>query len=63
MNVPFADRRRAVVLVERAVVMHVILKCVTSVLSAALREITRPLVVCVSSFVVALVTLGVSAPC
>ncbi len=39
----------------------VILKCVTSVPSAALREITRPLVVCVSSLVVALVTDGVSA--
>ena len=39
----------------------VILKCVTSAPSAALREITRPLVVCVSSLVVALVTDGVSA--
>ena len=42
-------------------VMPVILKCVTSAPSAALREITSPLVVCVSSLVVALVTDGVSA--
>ena len=41
--------------------MPVILKCVTSAPSAALREITSPLVVCVSSLVVALVTDGVSA--
>src|SRR5262249_41979240 len=34
-------------------VIAVILKCVTSLPSAALREITRPLVVCVSSLVVA----------
>ena len=34
-------------------VMLVILKCVTSVLSAALRLMTRPVVVCVSSLVVA----------
>ena len=42
-------------------VMLVILKCVTSAPSTALREMTRPLVVCVSSSVVALVTEGVSA--
>src|SRR5438132_1081665 len=42
-------------------VIAVILNCVTSVLSAAFREITRPDVVCVSSVVVALVTDGVSA--
>src|SRR6267143_3109930 len=42
-------------------VMPVILKCVTSAPSAALRLITRPEVVCVSSLVVALVTDGVSA--
>ena len=42
-------------------VMLVILKCVTSVLSAALRLMTRPVVDCTSSLVVALVTLGVSA--
>ena len=41
--------------------MAVILKCVTSAPSATLREITSPLVVCVSSLVVALVTDGVSA--
>src|SRR5947208_948822 len=42
-------------------VMAVILKCVTSGPSTGLRLITRPLVVCVSSGVVASVTLGVSA--
>src|SRR5260221_546759 len=42
-------------------VIPVILKWVTSVPSAAFRPITRPLVVCVSSLVVALVTDGVSA--
>ena len=42
-------------------VMLVILKCVTSAPSPALRQMTRPLVVCVSSSVVALVTDGVSA--
>ena len=42
-------------------VMLVILKCVTSVPSAALRLMTRPVVDCTSSSVVALVTLGVSA--
>ena len=42
-------------------VMPVILKCVTSTPSTALREMTRPDVVCVSSLVVALVTDGVSA--
>ena len=42
--------------------MRVILKCVTSALSAALREITSPELVWVSSVVlVALVTDGVSA--
>ena len=41
--------------------MLVILKCVTSLPSATLREITRPEVVCVLTVVVALVTLGVSA--
>ena len=40
--------------------MFVILKCVTSAPSAAFREMTRPLVVCVSSVVVAFVTLGVA---
>src|SRR2546426_807118 len=39
----------------------VILKCVTSAPSAALRLMTRPDPVCVSSLVVALVTDGVSA--
>ena len=42
-------------------VMPVILKCVTSAPSAALRLMTRPLVVWTSSLVVALVTDGVSA--
>ena len=42
-------------------VMPVTLKCVTSVLSAALRESTRPDVVCVAGVVLALVTAGVSA--
>jgi hypothetical protein len=42
-------------------VMLVILKCVTSPPSAALRLITRPDALCTSSFVVALVTDGVSA--
>src|SRR5437879_13817687 len=42
-------------------VMPVILKFVTSAPSAAFRVMTRPEVVCVSSFVVALVTDGVSA--
>src|SRR5262245_18986480 len=41
--------------------MLLILKCVTSSPSAALRETTSPLVDCVSSLVVAFVTLGVSA--
>ena len=43
------------------VLMFVILKCVTSAPSPALRLMTRPELLCVSSFVVALVTLGVSA--
>ena len=42
-------------------VMFVILKCVTSVPSAAFRETTSPEVDCVSSLVVAFVTDGVSA--
>src|SRR6266576_4748992 len=42
-------------------VMPVILKFVTSAPSPALRVMTRPEVVCVSSFVVAFVTDGVSA--
>ena len=42
-------------------VMPVILKCVTSVLSVALRLSTRPLVVWVAGIVLALVTDGVSA--
>ena len=42
-------------------VIAVILKCVTSAPSAALRLMTRPEVVWVSSFVVAFVTDGVSA--
>ncbi len=42
-------------------VIPVTLKCVTSRPSAGLREITRPLVVCVSSLVAAPVTDGVSA--
>ena len=41
--------------------MLVILKKATSVLSAALRLMTRPVVVCVSSFVDEFVTEGVSA--
>lgn len=41
--------------------MLVILKCVTSLPSAPLRLMTSPLVVCLFSLVVALVTLGVSA--
>ena len=41
--------------------MLVILMCVTSTPSAALREITNPLVVCTSSVVAAFVTLGVFA--
>ena len=42
-------------------VMLVILKKATSLPSAALRLMTRPVVVCVSSFVDELVTEGVSA--
>ena len=42
-------------------VMLVILKCVISLPSTALREMTRPLVDCVSSLVVASVTVGKSA--
>src|SRR5882762_4655502 len=42
-------------------VMLVILKCVTSAPSTALRVMTNPEVVCVSSLVVAFVTEGVSA--
>ena len=42
-------------------VMPVILKCVTSAPSTALRERTRPDVDCVSSGVVAVVAVGVSA--
>src|SRR6267378_853412 len=42
-------------------VMLVILKCVTSVLSTAFRLMTSPEVVCVSSFVDESVTVGVSA--
>ena len=42
-------------------VIPVILKCVTSTPSAGLREMTSPLVDCVSSFVVVPVIDGVSA--
>ena len=46
---------------SKPAVIPVILKCVTSGPSAALREMTSPLVVWVSSNVLAPVTLGVSA--
>ena len=61
MNVPLVIGVVPSFLYSVPLVMPVILKCVTSAPSAALREITSPLVVCVSSLVVALVTDGVSA--
>ena len=59
MNAAVGDLRRPSFWNSVPLVMAVILKCVTSAPSAALREMTRPLLVCVSSFVVALVTDGV----
>ena len=61
MNVPLLIGVVPSFLYSVPLLIPVILKCVTSAPSAALREITSPLVVCVSSLVVALVTDGVSA--
>ena len=61
MNVPFVIGVVPSVWNSKPFVIAVILKCVTSPLSAALRLITRPDVVWVSSLVVAFVTDGVRA--
>ena len=61
MNVPLLICVVPSFLYSVPLLIPVILKCVTSAPSAALRASTSPLVVCVSSLVVALVTDGVSA--